>query len=104
MPIHPEVIAFSHETSIMPEAIMKVQNNFTIVLLGLGLCVGKEVDELDIFKNGKISLTKVREQIEKASETHPRSSRDMVRILKGGEESKLKFKEFQLIIKKDRKE
>jgi hypothetical protein len=43
--------------------LIKLQNLFTVVFVGLAMCEGCDVFDLDVFKGGRLSLDKLRAKI-----------------------------------------
>lgn len=56
VPLHPELATSSQDQILLPEYLIKLQNLFTVVLIALAMCEGCDIFDLDVLKNGKLSI------------------------------------------------
>jgi hypothetical protein len=72
VPLHPFLANSSDH--IISDHLIKLQNLFTVISLALGLIDGSDSLEMNLSKNGRLSLDKLVGKIEQLKSTHPRTS------------------------------
>ena len=83
VPLHPEVLAKSSE-NLLPDSLIKLQNTHTVAILGVALCLGCDVFDLDIYRNGRLSPEMLRSTVEGLKGSYPRFAAEVTRVLKRG--------------------
>jgi len=79
--MHPKLGETSHDQLFLSDSVIKLQNLFTVVFIALAMCDGCDIFELDIYKNGRLSLEKLKNKIGYLFTTHPKSAKELLRIV-----------------------
>jgi hypothetical protein len=76
VPLHPGILALS-EHVLLPDALVKEQNSLTVGLIALAMCECCEVADLDIFKRGRLSLSRYASRLNALRTKFPRTLREL---------------------------
>ena len=52
-----------------------------MVFIAIAMCEGRDIFELDIYKNGRLSLEKLKNKIGALFTSHPKSAKELLRII-----------------------